>query len=250
MTIGKASISPAALPASRWEEGSAENGSRALSLKAALTGEIMGANPTREEIEQSTMLSMFRVETHNFKFDLSFYPFPFRTKNGAIMFPANVKGVYTRDDVVAAFKWFDEFDRQGRLCNRLIHPEGPEIRVIEAMFFVPATDEKPFAFVQELFDLRASIIAENKNDVRGSSSSWRSTRFMASWRRASGARDNLRRGFALDGRRDYRRDKAQADRGSIDRARLDRLLRHGRHCLDLAARCLRPAVQDVGTLGA
>jgi len=67
---------------------------------------------------------------------------------------------------VAAFKWFDEFERQGRLCNRLIHPEGPEIKVTEAMFFVPATDEKPFAFVQELFDLRASIIAEDKYDVR------------------------------------------------------------------------------------
>jgi DNA polymerase type B, organellar and viral len=124
-------------------------------------------NPTREEIDQSNMLSMFRVETYNFKFDLPFYPFPFRTKNGAIMFPANVKGVYMRDDVVAALKWFDEFERQGRLCNRLIHPEGPEIRVTEALFFVPATDEKPFAFVQELFDLRASIIAENKDDVRG-----------------------------------------------------------------------------------
>ena len=124
-------------------------------------------SPTREEIEQSNMLSMFRVETYNFKFDLPFYPFPFRTKNGAIMFPANVKGVYMRDDVLAAFKWFDEFDRQSRLCNRLIHPEGPEIRVTEAMFFVPATDEKPFAFVQELFDLRASIIAEDKNDLRG-----------------------------------------------------------------------------------
>ena len=124
-------------------------------------------NPTREEIEQSNMLSMFRIETYNFKYDLPFYPFPFRTKNGAIMFPANVKGVYMGDDVVAAFKWFDEFDRLGRLCNRLIHPEGPEIRVTEAMFFVPATDEKPFAFVQELFDLRVSIIAEDKNDVRG-----------------------------------------------------------------------------------
>jgi hypothetical protein len=53
-----------------------------------------------------------------------------------------------------------------RLCNRLIHPEGPEIRVTEAMFFIPATDEKPFAFVQELFDLRASIMAEDKDDVR------------------------------------------------------------------------------------
>ena len=124
-------------------------------------------NPSREEIEQSNMLSMFRVETYNFRFDLPFYPFPFRTKNGAIMFPANVKGVYMRDDVVAAFKWFDEFDRQGRLCNRLIHPEGPEIRVTEAMFFVPGTDEKPFAFVQELFELRASIVANDEDDVRG-----------------------------------------------------------------------------------
>lgn len=55
----------------------------------------------------------------------------------------------------------------GRLCDRLIHPEGPEIRVTEALFFVPATDEKPFAFVQELFDLRASIVAEDEDDVRG-----------------------------------------------------------------------------------
>jgi hypothetical protein len=124
-------------------------------------------NPTREEIEQSNMLSMFRVETYNFKYDLPFYLFPLRTKTSAIMFPANVKGIYMCDEVIGGFKWFDEFDRQGRLCNRLIHPEGPEIRVTEAMFFVPATDEKPFAFVQELFDLRASIIAENKDDVRG-----------------------------------------------------------------------------------
>jgi hypothetical protein len=54
-------------------------------------------NPTRDEIEQSNVLSMLRVETHNFKYDLPFYPFPFRTWTGAIMFPANVKGVYMRD---------------------------------------------------------------------------------------------------------------------------------------------------------
>jgi hypothetical protein len=123
-------------------------------------------NPTREEIEQSNVLSMFRVETHNFKYDLPFYPFPFRTLHGAIMFPANVKGVYMRDEVIGGFKWFDEFERRSRLCDRRIHPEGPEIRVTEAMFFVPATDEKPFAFVQELFDLHASIMAQDKDDVR------------------------------------------------------------------------------------
>jgi hypothetical protein len=112
------------------------------------------------------MLSMFRIKTHNFKYDLPSYPFPFRTWYGAIMFPANVKGVYMRDEVIGGFKWFDEFERQGRLCDRRIHPGGPEIRVTEAMFFVPATDEKPFAFVQELFDLRASIMAEKEDDAR------------------------------------------------------------------------------------
>jgi hypothetical protein len=149
-------------------------------------------NPTREEIEQSNMLSMLRVETHNFRFDLPFYPFPFRTKNGAIMFPANVKGVYMRDDVVAAFKWLDEFDRQGRLCDRLIHPEGPEIRVTEAMFFVPATDEKPFAFVQELFDLRASIVAKDEDDARGVILKLALNSIPGSWRRASRARETHR----------------------------------------------------------
>ena len=56
--------------------------------------------PTREEILELNMLSMLRVETHNFKYDLPFYPFPFRTEYGAIMFPANVKGVYMRDEVM------------------------------------------------------------------------------------------------------------------------------------------------------
>ena len=36
----------------------------------------------------------------------------------------------------------------------------------EALFFVPATDEKPFAFIRELFDLRARIMKADKKDVR------------------------------------------------------------------------------------
>src|SRR5580704_9833173 len=42
--FSQASISRAALPASCWEEGDPENESRASSLKAALAGEIVGAN--------------------------------------------------------------------------------------------------------------------------------------------------------------------------------------------------------------
>jgi hypothetical protein len=48
-------------------------------------------NPTREEIEQSNMLSMFGAETNNFNYFLLFYPLPFRVKSGAIAFPADVR---------------------------------------------------------------------------------------------------------------------------------------------------------------
>jgi hypothetical protein len=123
-------------------------------------------NPTREEIEQSNMLSMFRAETHNFNYFLPFYPLPFRVKSGAIMFPADVRGVWMRDDVVGAFKYFDKFSSLGRLSHGVPGGSKPEIRVTEALFFVPATDEKPFAFIRELFDLRARILKADKNDVR------------------------------------------------------------------------------------
>ena len=123
-------------------------------------------NPTREEIEQSNMLSMFRAETHNFNYFLPFYPLPFRVKSGAIMFPADVRGVWMRDDVVGAFKYFDKFSSLGRLSHGVPGGSKPEIRVTEALFFVPATDEKPFAFIRELFDLRARIMKADKKDVR------------------------------------------------------------------------------------
>jgi hypothetical protein len=123
-------------------------------------------NPTREEIEQSCVLSMLLAETHNFNYFLPFYPLPSRVKGGAIMFPASVRGVWMRDDVVAAFKYFDKFSSLGRLSHGVPGGSKPEIRVTEALFFVPATDERPFAFIRELFDLRARIMKADKNDVR------------------------------------------------------------------------------------
>ena len=82
--------------------------------------------PTRKEIEQSNMLSMFRAETHNFNYFLPFYPLPFRTKSGAIMFPADVRGVWMRDDVVGAFKYFDKFSSLGRLSHGVPGGSKPE----------------------------------------------------------------------------------------------------------------------------
>src|SRR5271166_6102387 len=61
--FSRASTSPAASPASCWEQGDPENGSAALSLKAALAGEIVGANEVgvkRAEARPS-LRSQFRI---------------------------------------------------------------------------------------------------------------------------------------------------------------------------------------------
>jgi hypothetical protein len=80
------------------------------------------------------------------------------------MFPARINGYYMRDDVIAAFKWFDEFHRLKLLCNYAIHPQGPSIEIVAAWIFHPATDEKPFSFIKDLFEYRALL---PKKDMRG-----------------------------------------------------------------------------------
>ena len=124
-------------------------------------------NPSREEIEQSSMLSMFEVHTSGCNPDLPFYPLPWRREHGAILFPRNVDGQYMRDDVIGAFRWFDTFTRRGDIGNYGLEPLGPQMRVTGGWFFKPANpDEKPFAFILELFKLRAEIMAKDPNDVR------------------------------------------------------------------------------------
>jgi hypothetical protein len=127
-------------------------------------------NPTREEVENSNILSMFRVSTKNFKRGLPFYPLPFRTEAGDIMIPPNViSGRYMRDDVIAAFKYFDRFMTDRSLWDGVAYRgRAPEIIVSEAMFFIPADETtRPLAFVGDLFDLRASIVKVDKKDIRG-----------------------------------------------------------------------------------
>jgi hypothetical protein len=123
-------------------------------------------NPTREEIENSNILSMFKVRARNFSPGLPFYPLPFRTETGSIMFPPEiVGGRYMRDDVIAAYKWFDHFNGCGKLTNLGVHRERPEMIVSEALFFVPGDERsRPLSFIQGLFDWRASL---PKGDMRG-----------------------------------------------------------------------------------
>jgi hypothetical protein len=122
-------------------------------------------NPSREEIEQSCCLSMFRVHTMGYGHDLPFYPLPDRTPSGSILFPANVHGIYMRDHVIALCKHYDKFKNDIRIINVMTYKNmKPKIVVLEAWIFYPATDEKPLAWIRGLFDYRASL---PKGDSRG-----------------------------------------------------------------------------------
>ena len=123
--------------------------------------------PTREDVESASIVSMFHVRTHGFEWGLPFYPLPFRTNNNAILFKPSVEGYYMRDDVIAAFKWFDEFERRERLWRRGAGLAAPEIELVSAWLFHPADpQERPFAWVQDLFNYRLKLLEENKDDVR------------------------------------------------------------------------------------
>jgi hypothetical protein len=115
-------------------------------------------NPMREQIRRSCIVSMFRVRTQGMSRGHPFYPFPFRCKDGAVVYPPDVDGLYMRDDVLAGFAWADGLESG--------HDET--IEVTEALIFEPADPaHKPFAWVKELFDYRAELVKADKNSVLG-----------------------------------------------------------------------------------
>ncbi len=117
-------------------------------------------NPTRKQIVESNRLSMFHVRTL-FAVGEPFYPLPYRNGDGSIMFPSHAQGCYMRDDVLAAFEWRDVLGHHG------LYSDGGLIDVEEALFFEPAEpDDRPFAWVRELFDYRAALVKIDPNDVR------------------------------------------------------------------------------------
>jgi hypothetical protein len=90
----------------------------------------------------------------------SFFPLPMRVAEpafglgkGSILFPHELVGWFTRDDVAALYAWLSKFD-----------PRQKESRVdfYEALEFVPGNDTKPFVFIKDLFKLRADIKAHAK----------------------------------------------------------------------------------------
>ena len=113
--------------------------------------------PTREQVFSSSMLSEFLAKTRGFPLTLSFYPAPWRTKAGAVVYPPDAYGIWMRDEVIGMFEFRDRF-RQG------------EIEVIEGLIFEPADpSSRPFAWVSSMFDYRAGLLRADKKDVRATS---------------------------------------------------------------------------------
>jgi hypothetical protein len=117
-------------------------------------------------VERFSRVSMVRV-----KFDFGttfsdncqhlFYPLPFRQEDGAVIFPQHGEGIYMRDEILAMIEWCERMPRRtglGKGYDGIL----PKIEFKGAQEFIPGNDEKPFAFVRELFDLRSKIIAESE----------------------------------------------------------------------------------------
>ena len=63
---------------------------------------------TQKQIEQSCILSIFRV-TFCFYKEVPFYPLPYRLADGVILYSKVGSGYYMRDDLLAAIAWCKKF---------------------------------------------------------------------------------------------------------------------------------------------
>ena len=180
-------------------------------------------NPTREEIEQANMLSMFKiVEQTSQRSGRRFYPLPFRNSGGSVMYPAQTRGVYTREHALSRFEWSAKVP---------FSPHDALIKVFwkRMIFQTPNRTFTRSAWVQGLLPVRRTRPTHKNRPQRRHRHRHQahcSIRFdskLAPVRRNGGTAAELR--IAVDGRRHHRRDAAHADGPPPHRARRNRLLR-------------------------
>lgn len=90
---------------------------------------------------------LYRVR---YKYDrgLPFYPLPYRTRQGAVLFSADGEGWYWGYELKSTRIWEERFNQKPAKC-------------IESWFFTP-TGEPPFTFVPEIFKLRSQWKKQGK----------------------------------------------------------------------------------------
>ena len=136
----------------------------------------------RAFVESASRLSLFQIrfefpEYEKFarameqKIFVPFYPFPYRTERGAILFPRSGRGWYARDDVTGAIGWLEKFVPDFAKRKRRWENKDVSFVIEEAHIFHPDESQpRPFEFVRELYNRRRNIKAEaaraGKYDIR------------------------------------------------------------------------------------
>jgi hypothetical protein len=75
-----------------------------------------------------------------------FFPLPYRTPQGAILFPRKARGYYMADEAKAALEW-----------QAVFSPECDCVKLCSAWEFVVRSDVKPFAFISDIFEERRQL---------------------------------------------------------------------------------------------
>jgi hypothetical protein len=133
----------------------------------------------RAEIEQASLVSIFKIRFEfpfieklatnpiNSKF-IPFFPLPYRTKGGGIIFPANGYGCYMRDDVLAAIAWLEHFcPNYPNLSKGMVmakrNTKTIQFDIEESWIFGVASsleEVRPLASIRELYNERRAIKEE------------------------------------------------------------------------------------------
>ena len=109
---------------------------------------------TQKQIEQSCILSIFRV-TFCFYKEAPFFPLPYRLADGVILYPKVGSGYYMRDDLLAAIAW----------CKKFKVSVSKALIIDEANFFHPAKDAGcPFVPISDAYMRRIEF---DKKDPKG-----------------------------------------------------------------------------------
>ncbi len=106
----------------------------------------------RQRIEKKNILSMFRVRwSFPQSLDIPFYPIPYRVeRTGAILFPPVGEAWIMRDELRGAIEWVRTI-----LPGKRFVEEGANFTLLDEWAFEPASDARPFTFVEALYHLRA-----------------------------------------------------------------------------------------------
>ncbi len=139
----------------RWIKRKLPEGQSMVDPLSVRTAPNEASKKAIAQVRQMNILSMVHVRWSDGADHIPFFPLPFRTSKGVILFPADGEGYCMLDEVLAALEFVE-----------VNNATGLYFELIDAFEFIPSNDEKPFDFVQEIFNERARIVDETKRKVK------------------------------------------------------------------------------------